>query len=192
MQNKTVKRIIFFASGSGTNVANIIKYFNGNDKVEVALTLTNNPNSGVIKRVKKIKKPCIVFSKHELEDKSLLKKIISINPDLIILAGFLLKIPANFVNAFPKKIINIHPALLPKFGGRGMYGNRVHQSVKDSGEEKTGITIHFVNEFFDQGKIIFQVSVPIEDNDTVEDIANKVHKLEYAHYPRIIDQLLFS
>ena len=192
MQNKTVKRIIFFASGSGTNVANIIKYFNGNDKVEVALTLTNNPNSGVIKRVKKMKKPCIVFSKHELEDKSLLKKIISINPDLIILAGFLLKIPANFVNAFPKKIINIHPALLPKFGGRGMYGNRVHQSVKDSGEEKTGITIHFVNEFFDQGKIIFQVSVPIEDNDTVEDIANKVHKLEYAHYPRIIDQLLFS
>ena len=192
MENKTVKRIIFFASGSGTNVANIIKYFNGNDKVEVALTLTNNPNSGVIKRVKKIKKPCIVFSKHELEDKSLLKKIVSINPDLIILAGFLLKIPANFVNAFPKKIINIHPALLPKFGGRGMYGNRVHQSVKDSGEKKTGITIHFVNEFFDQGTIIFQASVPIEDNDTVEDIANKVHKLEYAHYPRIIDQLLFS
>ena len=127
-----------------------------------------------------MKKPCIVFSKHELEDKSLLQKIISINPDLIILAGFLLKIPANFVNAFPKKIINIHPALLPKFGGRGMYGNRVHQSVKDSSEEKTGITIHFVNEFFDQGTIIFQTSVPIEDNDTVEDIANKVHKLEYA------------
>jgi len=192
MQNKTVKRIIFFASGSGTNVANIIKYFNGNDKVEVALTLTNNPNSGVIKRVKKMKKPLIVFSKHELEDKSLLQKIISINPDLIILAGFLLKIPVNFVNAFPKKIINIHPALLPKFGGRGMYGNRVHQSVKDSSEEKTGITIHFVNEFFDQGTIIFQASVPIEDNDTVEDIANKVHKLEYAHYPKIIDQLLFS
>ena len=192
MQNKTVKRIIFFASGSGTNVANIIKYFNGNDKVEVALTLTNNPNSGVIKRVKKMKKPLMVFSKHELEDKSLLQKIISINPDLIILAGFLLKIPVNFVNAFPKKIINIHPALLPKFGGRGMYGNRVHQSVKDSSEEKTGITIHFVNEFFDQGTIIFQASVPIEDNDTVEDIANKVHKLEYAHYPKIIDQLLFS
>ena len=192
MENKTVKRIIFFASGSGTNVANIIKYFNGNDKVEVALTLTNNPNSGVIKRVKKMKKPLIVFSKHELEDKSLLQKIISINPDLIILAGFLLKIPVNFVNAFPKKIINIHPALLPKFGGRGMYGNRVHQSVKDSSEEKTGITIHFVNEFFDQGTIIFQASVPIEDNDTVEDIANKVHKLEYAHYPKIIDQLLFS
>ena len=192
MQNKTVKRIIFFASGSGTNVDNIIKYFNGNDKVEVALTLTNNPNSGVIKRLKKMKNPCIVFSKHELEDKSLLQKIISINPDLIILAGFLLKIPANFVNAFPKKIINIHPALLPKFGGRGMYGNKVHQSVKDSSEEKTGITIHFVNEFFDQGTIIFQASVPIEDNDTVEEIANKVHKLEYAHYPRIIDQLLFS
>ena len=136
MENKTVKRIIFFASGSGTNVENIIKYFNGNDKVEVALTLTNNPNAGVIKRAEKIKKPCMVFSKHELEDKSLLQKIISINPDLIILAGFLLKIPAIFVNAFPKKIINIHPALLPKFGGRGMYGNRVHQSVKDSSEKK--------------------------------------------------------
>ena len=192
MENKTVKRIIFFASGSGTNVANIIKYFNGNDKVEVALTLTNNPNSGVIKRVKKMKKPFMVFSKHELEDKSLLQKIISINPDLIILAGFLLKIPAIFVNAFPKKIINIHPALLPKFGGRGMYGNRVHQSVKDSSEEKTGITIHYVNNEYDAGEIIFQKNICIEENDTVTTLEEKIHKLEYEYYPKVIKSLLIK
>ena len=161
MGDKTVKRIIFFASGSGTNVENIIKYFHGNMAVEITLVLTNNPNAGVVRRVEKLNKPLMLFSRRELKDQSLLKKILTINPDLIILAGFLLKIPKEFVKAFPKRIINIHPALLPKFGGKGMYGNKVHQMVKDAGEETTGITIHRVNEYFDLGEIVFQVSVPV-------------------------------
>ena len=189
--NKTVKRIIFFASGSGTNVENIIKYFHSNKAVEITLILTNNPNAGVVRLAKKMKKPLMLFSKRELLDQSLLRKINTINPDLIILAGFLLKIPKEFIKAFPKKIINIHPAILPKFGGKGMYGNRIHQSVKDAGEQKTGITIHFVNEYFDQGEIIFQASVNVAHDDSVEEIADKVHQLEYAHYPKLINKLLF-
>ena len=191
MGNKTVKRIIFFASGSGTNVENIIKYFHSNKAVEITLILTNNPNAGVVRLAEKLKKPLMLFSKRELLDQSLLRKINTINPDLIILAGFLLKIPKEFIKAFPKKIINIHPALLPKFGGKGMYGSRVHQSVKDAGEQKTGITIHFVNEYFDQGEIIFQASVNVAHDDSVEEIADKVHQLEYAHYPKLINKLLF-
>ena len=189
--DKTVKRIIFFASGSGTNVENVVKYFHGNKAVEITLILTNNPNAGVVRRAKKMNKPLMLFSKRELLDQSLLKKITTINPDLIILAGFLLKIPKEFIKAFPKKIINIHPAILPKFGGKGMYGNRIHQSVKDAGEKKTGITIHFVNEYFDQGEIIFQASVNVACDDSVEEIADKVHQLEYAHYPKLINKLLF-
>ena len=192
MRDKTVKRIIFFASGSGTNVENIIKYFHGNMAVEITLVLTNNPNAGVVRRVEKLNKPLMLFSRRELKDQSLLKKILTINPDLIILAGFLLKIPKEFVKAFPKRIINIHPALLPKFGGKGMYGNKVHQMVKDAGEEITGITIHRVNEYFDLGEIVFQASVPVAYEDTVEEIADKVHQLEYTHYPRFINKLLFS
>ena len=192
MGNETFKRIILFASGSGTNVENIINYFHGNAFVEVTLILTNNPNAGVVKRAKKMKKPLMTFSKHDLLDQSLLRQVIQINPDLIILAGFLLKIPNAFVKAFPKKIINIHPALLPKFGGKGMYGSKVHQSVKDAGELETGITIHLVNEYFDLGEVILQVTVPIACDDTVKDIADKVHQLEYLHYPKLIDKLLFS
>ena len=191
MGDKTVKRIIFFASGSGTNVENIIKYFHGNKAVKITLILTNNPNAGVVRRAEKLKKPLMLFSKRELLDQSLLRKIITINPDLIILAGFLLKIPEEFVKAFPKRIINIHPALLPKFGGKGMYGDRVHQSVKDAGEQITGITIHLVNEYFDQGEIIFQASVGVASQDSVEEIANKVHKLEYTYYPKLINKFLF-
>ena len=191
MGDKTVKRIIFFASGSGTNVENIIKYFHGNKAVEITLILTNNPNAGVVRRAEKLMKPLMLFSKRELFDQSLLRKIITINPDLIILAGFLLKIPKEFVKTFPKRIINIHPALLPKFGGKGMYGNRVHKSVKDAGEQITGITIHLVNEYFDQGEIIFQASVEVASQDSVEEIANKVHKLEYTYYPKLINKFLF-
>ena len=192
MRDKTVKRIIFFASGSGTNVENIIKYFHRNKAVEITLILTNNPDAGIIRRAEKMNKPLILFSRRELLDQSLLRKIITINPDLIILAGFLLKIPKEFVKAFPKRIINIHPALLPKFGGKGMYGDRVHQSVKDAGEQITGITIHLVDEYFDQGEIIFQASVNVACDDSVEEIADKVHQLEYAHDPKLINKLLFS
>ncbi|PDH44891.1 MAG: phosphoribosylglycinamide formyltransferase [Flavobacteriales bacterium MED-G15] len=191
MGNKTVKRIILFASGSGTNVENIISYFRDNAAVDVSLVLSNNPKAGVLKRVKALKTPFLVFSKADLLGQSLLQRIKSINPDLIVLAGFLLKIPIEFVNAFPQKIINIHPSLLPKYGGKGMYGDKVHQSVKEAGETETGITIHLVNEYYDQGALIFQTSVALSPEDSVSDIAQKVHQLEYAHFPEVINKLLF-
>ena len=191
MGNKTVKRIILFASGSGTNVENIISYFRDNAAVDVSLVLSNNPKAGVLKRVKALKTPFLVFSKADLLGQSLLQRIKSINPDLIVLAGFLLKIPIEFVNAFPQKIINIHPSLLPKYGGKGMYGDKVHQSVKEAGETETGITIHLVNEYYDQGALIFQTSVALSPEDSVSDIAQKVHQLEYAHFQEVINKLLF-
>ena len=192
MGDKTVKRIIFFASGSGTNVENIIKYFHCNKSVEITLILTNNPNAGIVRRAEKLKKPLMLFSKRELLDQSLLKKIVKINPDLIILAGFLLKIPKEFVKAFPKKIINIHPALLPNYGGKGMYGINVHKAVKMNNEKKSGITIHYVDNGYDTGKIIFQKEVKISKLDSVEDISNKVHNLELEHFPRVIELILFK
>ncbi len=191
MGNKTVKRIILFASGSGTNVENIISYFRDNAAVDVSLVLSNNPKAGVLKRVKALKTPFLVFSKADLLGQSLLQRIKSINPDLIVLAGFLLKIPIEFVKSFPQKIINIHPSLLPKYGGKGMYGDKVHQSVKEAGETETGITIHLVNEYYDQGALIFQTSVALSPEDSVSDIAQKVHQLEYAHFPEVINKLLF-
>ena len=190
MKNKTLKRIIFFASGSGSNVQNIIEYFSAFDLITTDLVLTNNKKAGVLDRAKYLNIPFYVFNKEEYLDDSLLNKLQSINPDLIVLAGFLLKIPKSMITAFPNKIINIHPALLPKHGGKGMYGDRVHQSVLDSGDMETGITIHYVNENYDEGSIIFQRAVEVSKADTVESIANKVHQLEYMHYPVVVHQLL--
>ena len=190
MKNKTLKRIILFASGSGSNVQNIIEYFIAFDRITTDLVLTNNKKAGVLDRAKYLNVPFYVFNKEEYFDNSLLNKLQSINPDLIVLAGFLLKIPESMITAFPDKIINIHPALLPKHGGKGMYGDRVHQSVLDSGDMETGITIHYVNENYDEGSIIFQRAVEVSKADTVESIANKVHQLEYMHYPVVVHQLL--
>ena len=190
MKNKTLKRIILFASGSGSNVQNIIEYFSAFDRITTDLVLTNNKKAGVLDRAKYLNVPFYVFNKEEYLDDSLLNKLQSINPDLIVLAGFLLKIPKSMITAFPNKIINIHPALLPKHGGKGMYGDRVHQSVLDSGDMETGITIHYVNENYDEGSIIFQRAVEVSKADTVESIANKVHQLEYMHYPVVVHQLL--
>ena len=190
MKNKTLKRIILFASGSGSNVQNIIEYFSAFDRITTDLVLTNNKKAGVLDRAKYLNVPFYVFNKEEYLDDSLLNKLQSIKPDLIVLAGFLLKIPESMITAFPDKIINIHPALLPKHGGKGMYGDRVHQSVLDSGDIETGITIHYVNENYDEGSIIFQRAVEVSKADTAESIANKVHQLEYKHYPEVVHQLL--
>jgi phosphoribosylglycinamide formyltransferase-1 len=190
MKNKTLKKIILFASGSGSNVQNIIEYFSAFDRITTDLVLTNNKKAAVLDRAKYLNVPFYVFNKEEYFDNSLLNKLQSINPDLIVLAGFLLKIPKSMITAFPNKIINIHPALLPKHGGKGMYGDRVHQSVLDSGDIETGITIHYVNENYDEGSIIFQRAVEVSKADTVESIANKVHQLEYMHYPVVVHQLL--
>lgn len=190
MKNKTLKKIILFASGSGSNVQNIIEYFSDFDLITTDLVLTNNKKAGVLDRAKSLNIPFYVFNKEEYLDDSLLNKLKSIKPDLIVLAGFLLKIPKSIVIAFPDKIINIHPALLPKHGGKGMYGDRVHQSVIDSGDIETGITIHYVSENYDEGSIIFQSSIRVSKADTVEIVANRVHRLEYEHYPKVLHQLL--
>ena len=187
-----VKRIVLFASGSGTNVENIIKYFKNNHQVKVINVFTNNPKAGVIERVRPFKIPVNVFDKVQLNSGVLCQQIKLLNPDLIVLAGFLLKIPLAFINTFTFKIVNIHPSLLPNHGGKGMYGDRVHQSVKDAGEHETGISIHYVNENYDEGSIIFQSKVEVGDQDSFEDIANRVHQLEYKHYPEVIQKILFT
>ena len=186
-----VKRIILFASGSGTNVENIIKYFKWNPQVEVVNVFTNNPKAGVIGLIRPMKIPINVFDKTQLNNGSLSHEITLLKPDLIVLAGFLLKIPLGFTTAFSDKIINIHPSLLPKYGGKGMYGDRVHQSVKEAGDKETGISIHYVNEHYDEGSIIFQAKTKIGEEDNIQYIANKVQQLEYKHYPEVIENLLF-
>ena len=191
MGNKKVKKIILFASGSGTNVENIIKYFNDNIHVEIVGVFTNNPKAGVIDRVEQMKIPLNIFNKLELNNGELVKHICLLTPDLIVLAGFLLKIPLDFTKIFFNKIINIHPSLLPKHGGKGMYGDRVHQSVKKAGDKETGISIHYVNEHYDEGSIIFQAKVRVLEHDSIRKIAHKVHRLEYKYYPEIIQKLLF-
>ena len=191
MGNKKVKKIILFASGSGTNVENIIKYFYDNIHVEIVGVFTNNPKAGVIDRVEQMKIPLNIFNKLELNNGELVKQICLLTPDLIVLAGFLLKIPLDFTKIFFKKIINIHPSLLPKHGGKGMYGDRVHQSVKKARDKETGISIHYVNEHYDEGSIIFQAKVRVLEQDSIRMIARKVHRLEYKYYPEIIQKLLF-
>ena len=186
-----IKRIVLFASGSGTNVENIIRFFRQNPQVEVVKILTNNPKAGVIDRIRPMKIPTIVFDKEQLNNGALSQQLELLNPDLIVLAGFLLKIPLDFTNAFRNKIINIHPSLLPKHGGKGMYGDRVHQSVKDAGDKETGISIHYVNENYDEGSIIFQAKVEVTEEDSISQIAYKVHQLEYKYFPEVIQKILF-
>ncbi|MDX2196542.1 MAG: phosphoribosylglycinamide formyltransferase [Cytophagales bacterium] len=182
--------IVIFASGSGTNAENIVLYLANNKDMCVKAIFTNNPQAGVIQRAQNHHVPVCIFTKEEYSDKSIfLHKIQKYNAHYIILAGFLWLIPGYLVAAYPDKIINIHPALLPKYGGKGMYGEHVHKAVKANNEHETGITIHYVNEHYDEGKIIFQARTAIHKHDTPDDIAHKVHMLEYEHYPKIIAQI---
>lgn len=183
-------KIVIFASGSGSNAENIHSYFKNCDDVEISCILTNNKDAGVIERANRLKISLFYFNKSAFAGDMVLLFLKSLDPDLIVLAGFLLKIPKNLVSAFPDRIINIHPALLPKFGGKGMYGMNVHRAVKESGATKTGITIHFVNEQYDEGAIIHQTEVELDGSESSEEIAAKVHSLEYEHYPIIIQKLL--
>ncbi|NND89194.1 MAG: phosphoribosylglycinamide formyltransferase [Flavobacteriaceae bacterium] len=187
------KRIVIFASGSGTNTQNVIQYFQSNSTAEVVLVLSNKENAQVIERARNLGVRAESFNKTELQDPEVvLKTLQNAKPDLIVLAGFLLKFPDHILQAFPDQVINIHPALLPKYGGKGMYGHHVHQAVYDHQEKETGITIHFVNEQYDEGGIIFQEKVGLDPNDSVATIAKKVHELEYKWLPKIIEQLLSS
>ncbi len=183
-------KIAVFASGRGSNTQNIIDVFKDTD-IDVALIVTNNPGAGVIDIAKTNDIPYVVINKKDLYDSDeFVESLIGENFDLIVLAGFLWLIPAKLIDGYKNKIINIHPALLPKYGGKGMYGMKVHQAVKNAGEKYTGITIHYVNEFYDEGDIIFQQKVKIDEGDSPDDIADKVHKLEYRYFPQVIETLL--
>ena len=180
-----------FASGSGTNAENIAKYFAESQSIKVALVVSNNPKAGVHARVNQSGIPSVTFTNEEFaEGTEIVKKLAEFEVDWIILAGFLRKISEPFLKAFPDKIINIHPALLPKHGGKGMYGMRVHEAVVAAGDRESGITIHYVNENYDEGQIIFQATCPVLPSDTPEDVANKIHALEYTYYPEVIEGLL--
>ena len=187
-----MKNIVLFASGSGSNVENIVTHFQNNTEVTIAAVLTNKRDAKVLDRCNRLKISGLYFNKTAfLKSDCVLNILKSLEPDLIVLAGFLWKIPANLISNYPDKIVNIHPALLPKYGGKGMYGNHVHQAVKDNGETETGITIHYVNQNYDEGAIIHQATTAVSPNDTVEEIAQKVHALEYDHFPKVIEKLLF-
>lgn len=192
MPQNTSKNIVLFASGSGSNVENIATYFSKDPRVVIRGVLCNNLKAGVADRCKRLNIPLFCFNRSAFKQvEGLLELLRGLRPDLIVLAGFLWKIPPEFLEAFPGKIINIHPALLPRYGGKGMYGMHVHESVVSAGEKETGITIHWVDEAYDEGGIIRQERVAIKPEDSPEEVAAKVHQLEYSYYPKVVEALLF-
>ena len=184
-------RIAIFASGSGSNAENIIRHFIDNESVDVVLVLSNRPNALVLERAQKYLIPTLVFTNDQLKNSSIVNDVLKeYNASIIVLAGFLLKIPELIIQNYPNSIVNIHPALLPKYGGKGMYGMNVHRAVVQNQEKETGITIHYVNEHYDEGAIIFQASCAIDANDTPELVQNKVQQLEAIHFPRVIESII--
>lgn len=185
-----MKKIVIFASGAGSNAERIILYFSKSENVKVEAVFCNNKKAGVIEKSEKLDVPVIIFAKEDLFDGCVLEKLNDFEPDLIVLAGFLLKFPKEIVEAYPDKIINIHPSLLPKYGGKGMYGMNIHQTVIENKETETGITIHYVNEEYDDGNIIFQQKIAVSEKDTPETIAENIHTLEHEFFPKVIEQLI--
>ncbi len=186
-----MKRLAIFASGSGTNAENIITYFNGKDLATVELIVTNNANAGVIERSQRLNVPVIIVPKTEFSKPHILIQTLKdYKIDMIVLAGFLLLVPAELINEYQNRIINIHPALLPKFGGKGFYGANVHQKVIETKSLISGITIHQVNENFDEGEIIFQAACHIDISDTAESLAGKIHHLEKMYFPVVIEKIV--
>lgn len=187
------KNIAIFASGSGTNAENIIRYFQENDLIRVALVLSNRSDAYVLERAHRLQVPSEVFLKEDwVSGEQILALLHEYHIDFIVLAGFLVRVPERLLHAYPDKIINIHPALLPKFGGKGMYGDRVHEAVVAAGETESGITIHYINEHYDEGDTIFQAKCPVLPDDSAIDVAQKVHSLEYKHYPLIIERTILG
>lgn len=184
-----VKKIAVFASGSGTNARNIIRYFSGNEQIKVDSLWSNKPDAYALARAAALGVDTFVFNRKQFyETDEVLEKLINRNVDLIVLAGFLWLVPENLIDNF--EIINIHPALLPQYGGKGMYGMKVHEAVVQNQEKETGISIHYVNPEFDDGELIFQAKCPVLPSDSPEDVAQKVHQLEYQYFPVVIEQLL--
>ncbi|MDA8956039.1 phosphoribosylglycinamide formyltransferase [Flavobacteriales bacterium] len=187
------KRIAIFASGSGSNTQSIIEYFQQKESIEVALIMCNKSNAFVVQRAKKLGVKCFVFNSDTFKNNlGFLDVLSKYKVSWIILAGFLLKIPEYVIEQYQGKIINIHPALLPKYGGKGMYGANVHEAVLENKELQSGISIHYVNKNYDEGKIIFQASCSISPEDSLEDLSNKIQQLEHLHYPRVIEETIIN
>jgi len=187
-----MKRIVIFASGSGTNAENIIKYFQKSTAVTVVQVLSNKKDAKVLERSNNLNIKNLHFNRSDFFDTDTILKLVKEEADIIILAGFLWRVPQKIIETFPNKIINIHPALLPKYGGKGMYGMHVHRAVVANKEKETGITIHYVNENYDEGAIIFQKSVIVDNNDTPEDVAKKIHQLEMDYFPKVIEDIILK
>lgn len=184
-------KIAIFGSGSGTNAENIMQYFNGNLSIEVALVLSNKADAYILERARLHHIPYAVFTKTDFNNTvELLSLLKEYEVDFIVLAGFLLQIPVDLIHAYPNKIINIHPALLPKYGGKGMYGDRVHDAVIASGDKFSGITIHYIDEHYDSGSIIFQAKCDVLTTDTPNDLATRIHALEYKYFPKVIEDTI--
>jgi phosphoribosylglycinamide formyltransferase 1 len=185
-------RLAILASGTGTNAENIIRYFNGHALITVALVVTNNPDAKVLQKAARHHVPSLVFMNREWKEPGEILAALSHSQiDYLILAGFLLKVHPDIISAYPNKILNIHPALLPRYGGKGMYGEHVHQAVINAGDPISGITIHVVNEQYDDGRVVFQAECPVLADDTPESVAKRVHELEYRHYPKVIENFIF-
>jgi phosphoribosylglycinamide formyltransferase-1 len=186
-----MKNIAIFASGSGTNAQAISEYLLKQKKNYVKVILSNKPNAFVLERSKRLGIPCVVFNREQFYNTSYVIDILKqYNINWVILAGFLWLIPDNLLQNYPNKIVNIHPALLPKYGGKGMFGMKVHEAVVANGEAESGITIHYVNEEYDKGASIFQAKCKITPTDTPDEVAKKIHELEYEHFPRIVECLV--
>jgi len=185
------KRIAIFASGSGSNAQKLMEHFKRSTEVEIALVLTNNPDAYVLQRADSFEIPSHIFDRNEFyHTDQVLDLLKNLDIDLIVLAGFLWLIPSNILTAYPGRIINIHPAILPKFGGKGMYGDFVHKAVMEAGEQEGGITIHFVNEHYDEGEYIYQAKYKIDKGDNLEMIKFKGQQLEHLHYPRVVESIV--
>jgi phosphoribosylglycinamide formyltransferase 1 len=191
VSKETIKHIAIFASGAGSNAKKIIEFFEGNDFIKIALIACNMHGAGVLEIAKENHIPVLFIAKDKFfKGNAYMDELRKAKIDLIVLAGFLWKIPATLINAYQNKILNIHPALLPKYGGKGMYGEKVHGAVIKSGDDESGITIHLVDEIYDNGKIIYQAFCGVDKNDTIETLAKKIHALEHTHYPKVIAEYI--
>jgi phosphoribosylglycinamide formyltransferase-1 len=186
-----MKRLAIFASGTGSNAKRLIDYFSGNKNISVALVISNRKEAGALEIARKAGIPAVSFLKEEFYNSStVIEKLISEKIDFIVLAGFLIKVPDNILKVYENRIVNIHPALLPDFGGRGMYGLNVHKAVTESGKKESGITIHLVNEHYDEGKVLFQAKCPVMENDSAEVLAARVQELEHKWFPEVVKQFV--
>lgn len=188
LSQKTPISLALFASGAGSNVKAIYQYFSGRQDVKVALVVSNRPNAPVLNFAQSVGIPVVILNRNEFYNStSFLKTLRQHKIDRIVLAGFLWLLPSNLIEAYPRKIINVHPALLPQYGGKGMFGANVHHAVIEAGDSQSGITIHEVNQNYDEGEILLQVTCPIDKEDTADSLALKIHKLEHYFFPRFID-----